>query len=298
MRFYALSGRQGEALAQYERLEEALSGWLGTDPRPTTRALREDIAAGRFRLTSQQLPRRRNHRTLASTTCPRPGQPSSGAGERWSRSRMLAMTNLLTLTGAGGWGKTRLALEVARDLVGAYPDGVWLVELAPLSEGALVPQVVAGTLGVQEQPGHPSPIPSSTPCATKRRYSSGQLRALDRALQRALWMPSLTIVRVCGCSLPAGSHWGVGRGHWLVPSLSVPDAQHSPTIEELDGYESARLFADRASIRHPGFALTPENARAVARSVQAGGHTARHRACGSNGGHSPPSRSPRGSRTP
>jgi predicted ATPase len=62
------------------------------------------------------------------------------------------MTRLLTLTGAGGCGKTRLALEVARSLVGAYPDGVWLVELASLSEGALVAQAVAAALGVQEQP--------------------------------------------------------------------------------------------------------------------------------------------------
>ena len=69
--------------------------------------------------------------------------------------RALAMTRLLTLTGAGGSGKTRLALEVARDLVGAYPDGVWLVELAPLSEGELVPQAVADAVGVQEQPGQP-----------------------------------------------------------------------------------------------------------------------------------------------
>jgi predicted ATPase len=63
------------------------------------------------------------------------------------------MTRLLTLTGAGGSGKTRLALEVARDLVGAYPDGVWLVQLAGLSEGALVPQAVAGNLKVKERPG-------------------------------------------------------------------------------------------------------------------------------------------------
>ena len=63
------------------------------------------------------------------------------------------MTRLLTLTGAGGCGKTRLALKVARDLVGAYPDGVWLVSLAPLSEPELVPQAVAQALGVREQPG-------------------------------------------------------------------------------------------------------------------------------------------------
>ncbi len=61
--------------------------------------------------------------------------------------RELATTRLMTLTGAGGSGKTRLALEMARGLVEAYPDGVWLVELAPLSEEALVPKAVAEALG-------------------------------------------------------------------------------------------------------------------------------------------------------
>ena len=67
----------------------------------------------------------------------------------------LAATRLLTLTGTGGSGKTRLALEMARDLLEAYPDGVWLVQLAPLSEGELVPQVVAKALGVAERPEEP-----------------------------------------------------------------------------------------------------------------------------------------------
>ena len=69
--------------------------------------------------------------------------------------RELAMTRLLTLTGPGGTGKTRLALEVAKELVGAYPDGVWLVELARLSEAGLVTQTVADVLGVEEQPDRP-----------------------------------------------------------------------------------------------------------------------------------------------
>jgi predicted ATPase len=67
----------------------------------------------------------------------------------------LAMTRLLTLTGAGGSGKTRLALEVARDLIEAYPAGVWLVELAPLSEETLVPKAVAEALEVPERPQEP-----------------------------------------------------------------------------------------------------------------------------------------------
>jgi predicted ATPase len=69
--------------------------------------------------------------------------------------RELAMTRLLTLTGVGGSGKTRLALEVARDLVEAYPDGTWLVQLAPLSEEVLVPKAVAEALKVPERPGEP-----------------------------------------------------------------------------------------------------------------------------------------------
>ena len=69
--------------------------------------------------------------------------------------RGLASTRLMTLTGAGGSGKTRLALKVARRLVAEYPDGVWLVELAPLSEGALVPKEVAEALGVSERPAQP-----------------------------------------------------------------------------------------------------------------------------------------------
>jgi len=65
------------------------------------------------------------------------------------------MTRLMTLTGAGGSGKTRLALEVARDLIESYPNGVWPVELAPLSEEALVPKAVAEALKVPERPAEP-----------------------------------------------------------------------------------------------------------------------------------------------
>jgi predicted ATPase len=69
--------------------------------------------------------------------------------------RELEMTRLLTITGAGGSGKTRLALEVSRDLLGVYSDGVWLVELAPLSEEALVPKAVAEAVEVPERPDEP-----------------------------------------------------------------------------------------------------------------------------------------------
>src|SRR5918995_260940 len=149
MRLYALVGNNGEALAQYGRLEETLSRALGTEPTASSRALREEIAAGRLPPTEGQ--------SLASTP---EGQPnaakhnlpatrSSFVGretELRDVKRDLAMTRLLTLTGTGGCGKTRLALEVARELVGAYPDGVWLLGVAPLSGGGLVAQGLASVL--------------------------------------------------------------------------------------------------------------------------------------------------------
>src|SRR5262249_57092356 len=69
--------------------------------------------------------------------------------------RLLSTNRLVSLTGAGGCGKTRLALQVAGDLVDTYPDGVWLVELAVLADPTLVPAMVAAALGMREEPGRP-----------------------------------------------------------------------------------------------------------------------------------------------
>jgi predicted ATPase len=100
----------------------------------------------------------RTHRTGSTSQHNLPAARSSFVGrelEAFEVSQALATTRLLTLTGAGGSGKTRFALEVARDLIDAYPDGVWLVELAPLSEDALVPKAVAEALGEPERPREP-----------------------------------------------------------------------------------------------------------------------------------------------
>jgi predicted ATPase/DNA-binding SARP family transcriptional activator/DNA-binding CsgD family transcriptional regulator/Tfp pilus assembly protein PilF len=266
MRLYALLGRRGEAMAQYGRLREVLSEKLGAEPSSATRRLRDEIAAGRLPPTH-----------LAATPPEEPSDPSkhnlpaprtSFVGrerEMLEVKRALAMTRLLTLVGSGGSGKTRLALEVARDLVGTYPDGVWVVELAPLSEGTLVPQVVAESLGVQEQPNRPLLESLLNDLGAKET-----LLVLDNCEHLIDAAARLTDTLLDSCSrlrvlATSREPLGVmGELGWLVPSLSVPDAQQSLTIEELKGYESARLFADRASNRHPGFELTSENATAVA----------------------------------
>jgi DNA-binding SARP family transcriptional activator len=267
MRLYALSGNQAEALSQYERLEEALSNELGMDPNASSRALREEILSG----TSPERGRDQGTLTKDSASFDRhnlPAPRTSFVGrqrEMVEIKRALAMTRLLTLTGVGGSGKTRLALEVARDLVGAYPDGVWLVELAPLSEGELVPKALAEAIGIPEIPGR-----QITEVLVSSMRTKEQLVVMDNCehLIEATALLVDTLLDACpGLRILATSREPVdvaGELNWPVPSLSVPDGQSS-TLEELEGYESVRLFVERARHRNPSFSLTPEDAPAVAR---------------------------------
>src|SRR5262249_51749357 len=97
-------------------------------------------------------------RTLDALPNNLPLQPTSFVGREREVAevrRLLGATRLLTLPGTGGTGRTRLALQVAADLADAHPDGVWLVELAALADPALVPQAVAATVGVREEPAGP-----------------------------------------------------------------------------------------------------------------------------------------------
>ena len=154
MRLYALSDQPREALAQYERLREVLSRKLGTEPAETTQRLREEIAEGTLSPDQPQVGLPQEPPDIGKHNLPAARTSFVGREQEMVEiKRELAMTRLLTLTGAGGSGKTRLALEVAYSLVGSHPDGAWLVELAPLSEEDLIPQAVAEALRVKEQPG-------------------------------------------------------------------------------------------------------------------------------------------------
>jgi predicted ATPase/class 3 adenylate cyclase len=177
----------------------------------------------------------------------------------------LAVSRLLTLTGAGGSGKTRLALEVARDLAGLYADGVWLVELAALSEGELVPQAVAGALGVLEQPGQPFGQTLAEALRGKvlllvldncEHLVDSVARLLDTLLNSC---PRLRVLATSRETL--GVEGEVVR---RVSSLSVPDTDRSPAAGELSRYDAVRLFLDRVRLRLPNFDLTEENGPAVA----------------------------------
>jgi non-specific serine/threonine protein kinase len=176
---------------------------------------------------------------------------------------LLAAHRLVTLTGSGGAGKTRLALAIASGLVAEHPHGVWLAELAPLVDPALVPGAVAAAVGVREEPGTPLP-------ATLARALGDLpvLVVLDNCehLIDACAQLAAALLRVCpGLRLLATSRepLGVpGEASYRVPSLALPDPAAPP--EAIAAAEAVRLFAERARAVRSDFALTPATAVAAA----------------------------------
>ncbi len=174
-------------------------------------------------------------------------------------------TKLLTLTGSAGCGKTRLALQVAADLLDEFPDGVWLVELAPLAEAGLVSHTVAQALGIREESGK-SPAETLADHLKARRL----LLVMDNCehlLDDCAKLADATLRNCPRVRILATSREALGIAGELtcrVPSLSLPDPKRDTTPESLSHYEAVRLFMDRARSHQPHFAITSENAPAVA----------------------------------
>jgi non-specific serine/threonine protein kinase len=178
---------------------------------------------------------------------------------------LVTANRLVTLTGAGGAGKTRLALEVAAQVVESYRDGVWLVELASLSDPGLVLQTLARALGLIEQPGN-----RFIDTITDHLASKSLLVVLDNA-EHLLDACVQLIDRILRCSssvvmlVTSRQRLGLaGERTYRVPSLTVPRTNETLTPETVLPYEGVRLFIDRAKLLRPDFDVTTENASAIA----------------------------------
>jgi predicted ATPase len=181
--------------------------------------------------------------------------------------RLLRSTRLLTLAAAGGTGKTRLALRVAATALNDYRDGAWLVDLAPLADPALVPQSVAASLGVRDEPGTP-PMRRIADALHHKHL----LLILDNCehLIEAAALLAEALLRSCpdvNLLVTSRESLGIaGETTYRVPSLSVP---HEPaggthSAAEAGQFEAVRLFVERAASVQPGFVLSDSNAAAVA----------------------------------
>ena len=183
--------------------------------------------------------------------------------------KLLQEHRLVTLTGSGGVGKTRLSIQVAEQMLADTPDGVWYVELAPISDPDLVPQIVATTLGLREEPNRPL---SDT---LVHFLSSRQLllvldncehllgacaRLADNLLRKS---PRLRIF------VSSREPLGIGGEYtFRVPSLTTPDPHQMPALGDFQEYEAVRLFTVRARAALPSFQVNEHNAPAIAQICQ------------------------------
>ncbi|UCH59259.1 MAG: tetratricopeptide repeat protein [Anaerolineales bacterium] len=178
---------------------------------------------------------------------------------------LLAEKRLLTITGFGGAGKTRLALEAAREILELYVDGIWFVDLAPLSNASLVTQYVMKTIGLREEECCP---PIQTLLDSFRQKV--MLLILDNCEHLLQGVAELTDALLRGTqniSILATSRepLGVaGETIWSIPSLSAPQIDKVYQFEELLGYEAVQLFLERAVTSNINFTLTDKNAPAIA----------------------------------
>lgn len=281
MRLYALTGQRRQALRQYQLLKESLWQELAVEPEPHHQQLYEDILAERCTADAEKQGSRRKDEYIGPVS-PRPSAPLHNLHIQLTRfigreqqkaeiKQLQANARLLNLSGPGGSGKTRLALEVAADLYAAdaYRDGVWLVELASLdgggAGGALVPQAVASVLGVREMPGQPLMETLVTYLQSKQL-----LLVLDNCehLIAACAQLADNLLRACpALRLLATSREPLhipGELTWPVPSLSLPDPQQLPPLEALLQFESVQLFVDRATSVLPTFSVNQYNAPEIA----------------------------------
>jgi len=177
-------------------------------------------------------------------------------------ARLLAESRLITLSGIGGCGKTRLAEELARQHLGAFADGVWFVDLAPLQDGEGVAEAVAATLGVPQAQGR------SLSDRLARHVASRHLLIVLDNCEHVLD----AVVAVAETMLGAGSSlrlvatsreaFGIsGEQIFPVRSLSLPTGAE---LEAIEGSEAVRIFVDRARLVDPAFILDGRNAPIVA----------------------------------
>jgi predicted ATPase/class 3 adenylate cyclase len=177
---------------------------------------------------------------------------------------LLERARLLTLTGPGGIGKTRLALEIAADQLGRFADGVYLADLSSTTDPSLVPAAIAGALTVREQPGRE--LLDSLSDYLRDRHLLLVLDNLEQVVDGASIVgrlldaaPRLTAVATSRVPLHIA-----GEQEYPVPPLAVPDPQGASDLESLARNEAVALFIDRAAAVRPGMQLTADNAPSVA----------------------------------
>ncbi len=264
MLYHALAGDQSEALQTYQACVKVLQEHLEVQPASETCELYEQFLQGKIPSVEVYPP----PLTPARHNLPNPLTNFIGRQREIAEvKRLLSTTRLLTLTGAGGCGKTRLSLQIARVLLAEYTGGIWLVDLAPLADAQLIPQALALVFGLREESGGRPLIDTLVDYLCPQslllildnceHLLSASVQLVDALLRRC---PDLKILATSRESFDI-----LGELVYPVPSLSLPDPGPLPmSLKQLMRYDALHLFIERAAFSRPEFVLTKENAPTVA----------------------------------
>lgn len=282
MEALAENGDYAAVTQAYRELRNLLHRELNTGPAAATTALFQRLQkAARKSIVgaeSGESPLAAATHIVSSVRLPRPRTSFIGREpERDEVKAALDGSRLVTLTGTGGIGKTRLAIQAATELKEAFSDGVCFVELASVTDGALLPQAVADALDLREEPGHP--ILATLLNALESRHLLLVLDNCEHLIEDCARFADTLLERCPELRLLATSRQALnvaGESIRRVPSLPLPPLLRLPADKTADAgpaelleSDAARLFLERAAANEPGFRLTPANALAVARICHA-----------------------------
>jgi predicted ATPase/DNA-binding SARP family transcriptional activator len=264
------AGESNAAIQAYQDLSRLLHRQQHAAPTAETTALFQAIRAGARRSVPDAAPQGRQAVDAMPRSRPSPLTTLVGREEQTRGIiAQLAVTRLVTLTGTGGVGKTRLAIQVAEELEADYVGDITYVELGSLTDPELAPQTVATALGLREE--KEQPLIKTLIDFLQRRQSLLILDGCEHLVSACNTLASQLLqycrhLRILATSRqPLGVE---GETIWRVPSLSLPDPKRLPAEDThlpslLADYAAIRLFAERARLVQPGFQITPHNARAI-----------------------------------
>ena len=269
MRLYAVTNRREAALRQYQRCAQLLADELGITPLPETTALHQTLLRG------ENVP---VMATAAPTATLPPTNLPAQLNRLIGRETEVALVGdllrqpdirLITLTGPGGTGKTRLALQVAAEMQPHFADGVYFVDLSPLADPNLVATTLAGVLKIDEAAGEPLPEQLIDALHTRQLLlvldNFEQLLPAGKLIAQLLQTcPQLKVLATSRAVLQI-----YGEREYPVPPLALPDPGRGadPTITQpptdlvaaIAQFPAVTLFAERAQAVRPDFLLTPQN---------------------------------------
>ncbi|HLO33260.1 MAG TPA: BTAD domain-containing putative transcriptional regulator [Anaerolineales bacterium] len=268
MTAHAAKGDMSKVAATYERCAKSLKEF-GMEPSEQTKELYKNLKSGK-EVPKAVSVEAKPIAKVPSSNIPVPLTSFIGRQKELQEiAKLVSSSRLVTLTGPGGVGKTRLAIQTSNKLVSKFKDGVWWINLVALKDASLVPQSVAKVVNIGEVPNQPL-----IETLARNLQSRQILLVLDNCEHLISACAQLADYLLGTCKnlrILATSREALdilGETAWAVPSLALPKAKESLSVKSLNQFESIHLFKDRAMLAQPRFELTDQNAKLVVQICQ------------------------------